>query len=67
VGLLLALVLTRPVAVEVVTELAATGFLAGVVAPEAVRLAPPLVLPTEDVQAFHAALPGVLDRVGEAT
>jgi acetylornithine/N-succinyldiaminopimelate aminotransferase len=63
VGLLLAIVLTQPRAAEVVAELAASGFLAGVVAPDAVRLAPPLVLPEEDVQAFQAALPAVLDRV----
>jgi acetylornithine/N-succinyldiaminopimelate aminotransferase len=62
-GLLLALVLTAPVAGRVVDALAEAGFLANAVQPDALRLAPPLVLSLEQADAFLAALPGALAAV----
>jgi acetylornithine aminotransferase len=63
VGAWLGIVLTSPVAAAV--ELAArdAGFLVNAAAPDAIRLAPPLVLTDAQVGAFLAALPGVLDAV----
>ena len=63
VGAWLGIVLTNPVAPAV--ELAArdAGFLVNAAAPDAVRLAPPLVLTDAQVSAFLAALPAVLDAV----
>ena len=59
-GLLVALQLARPVAAEVAAELLRAGFIVNAVAPDAIRLAPPLVLTTEQVDAFAAALPAAL-------
>ena len=39
------------------------GFLVNAPAPDVIRLAPPLVLRDEQVSAFVAAVPGVLDAV----
>ena len=63
-GLLLALVLTRPLAREVTAALLEAGFVTNAVAPDAVRLAPPLVLTDAQADQFLAALPAVLDGVG---
>ena len=52
-GLLLAVVLTRPVAADVAARALEAGFIVNAVAPDAIRLAPPLIL-TED-QARDAA------------
>ncbi|MGJ7441326.1 acetylornithine transaminase [Aquipuribacter sp. MA13-6] len=62
-GLLLALVLTAPLARDAVAELLEAGFVVNAVAPDAVRLAPPLVLTDAQATTFLDALPGVLDRV----
>jgi acetylornithine aminotransferase len=59
-GLLLAVVLTEPVAASIVDNLRATGFLANAVQPDAIRLAPPLILTAEQADAFLAALPEAL-------
>ena len=67
-GLLLAIVLTRPVAAQVVAAAGDCGYLVNAVAPDAVRLAPPLVLTVAQAEEFVAALPGILDAVpGTAT
>jgi acetylornithine aminotransferase len=60
---MLGIVLTAPVAA--LTERVARdhGFLVNAPAPEVVRLVPPLVLTDEQVDAFLAALPTVLDVV----
>jgi acetylornithine/N-succinyldiaminopimelate aminotransferase len=65
-GLWLAVVLTRPAAAAV--ELAArdAGFLVNAVQPDAVRLAPPLVVATQQADTFLSALPAVLDQVHAA-
>lgn len=58
-GLLLAVQLTRPVAADVARAALDAGFVVNAVAPDAVRLAPPLILTTDqarDVVAFFAGL-----------
>jgi acetylornithine aminotransferase len=59
-GLLLAIVLTEPAAASTVDNLRAAGFLANAVQPDAIRLAPPLILTAEQADAFLAALPEAL-------
>jgi acetylornithine aminotransferase len=62
-GLLLGIVLTRPVADQVQAALQRAGFLVNAAVPDAVRLAPPLILTERDVDAFLAVLPGVLRSI----
>jgi len=40
------------------------GFLVNAVQPDAIRLAPPLILSAAEADEFTAALPGILDEVG---
>ncbi len=56
-------VLTAPVAAAVEARAREAGFLLNVCAPDVLRLAPPLVLSEAQVDAFLAALPGVLASV----
>ena len=65
-GLWLALVLTEPVAGRVEAAARAAGFLVNAVQPDAVRLAPPLVLTAAQADSFVAALPSILDRAEAA-
>jgi acetylornithine/N-succinyldiaminopimelate aminotransferase len=65
VGLMLGIVLTAPVAALVERVARDHGFLVNAPAPDVVRLVPPLVLTDEQVDAFLAALPIVLDAVLE--
>ncbi|HEX2073278.1 MAG TPA: acetylornithine transaminase [Geodermatophilus sp.] len=65
-GALLGVVLTAPVAGALETRLRAAGFLTNSVAPDVLRLAPPLVLTDAQVDAFVAALPAALDAALEA-
>jgi acetylornithine/N-succinyldiaminopimelate aminotransferase len=62
-GLLLGVVLTAPVAPEVVRSARDGGFLVNAVAPDVVRLAPPLVVTDGQVDALIATLPWILNRV----
>ncbi|MDP9100909.1 MAG: acetylornithine transaminase [Actinomycetota bacterium] len=66
VGLWLGVVLAEPVAPAVETAAREAGFLVNAAAPDVIRLAPPLVVSEVQVDAFVAALPGILDtaRVG---
>jgi acetylornithine/N-succinyldiaminopimelate aminotransferase len=66
VGLWRAVVLTAPVATAAETQARAAGFLVNAPAPDVLRLAPPLVVREDQLDAFVRALPGVLDaaRVG---
>jgi acetylornithine/N-succinyldiaminopimelate aminotransferase len=64
-GLLLGVMLDEPVAGPVVAALQERGFLAGVVRPDVVRLAPPLILGAEQADAFAVALAGALAQVKE--
>jgi acetylornithine aminotransferase len=59
-GLWLALTFEGPVAAAVEAAARDAGFLVNAVAPDAIRLAPPLVLPVEAADALVAALPGIL-------
>jgi acetylornithine/N-succinyldiaminopimelate aminotransferase len=60
-GLLLAVELTAPVAAAAAAELLAAGFIVNPVAPDTLRLAPPLILTAEQARTFAAALPTALD------
>jgi acetylornithine aminotransferase len=60
-GLWRAITFDQPVAPTVEAELRQVGFLVNAVVPDAIRLAPPLVLPADDADAFVAALPAVLE------
>ncbi|MFI7607374.1 acetylornithine transaminase [Micromonospora sp. NPDC049366] len=60
-GLLLGVVLTAPVARVLGEALREAGFLTNPVQPDVLRLAPPLILTTAQVDAFLAALPAALD------
>jgi acetylornithine aminotransferase len=66
IGLWRGIVLTQPVAVAAEQAARAAGFLVNAPAPDVLRLAPPLVVREEQLDAFIAALPAVLDaaRVG---
>ena len=65
-GLMLGIVLTAPVAAEVETVARRHGFLVNAVAPDVVRLVPPLVLTDTQADSFLSALPEVLDAVSVA-
>jgi acetylornithine/N-succinyldiaminopimelate aminotransferase len=65
-GLWLAMALTAPVAGLVETAARQAGFLVNAVQPDAIRLAPPLVLSAEQARSFTDALPGILGRVSLA-
>jgi acetylornithine aminotransferase len=66
IGLWRAIVLTEPVAAAAERAAREAGFLVNAPASEVLRLAPPLVVQEGQLDAFVAALPGVLDaaRVG---
>ena len=64
-GLWLGLVLSEPKAVAVNTAARQTGFLVNAVQPDAVRLAPPLILTSGEAAEFVTALPAILDRASE--
>ena len=61
-GLWRALQLAEPRAAAVESAARDAGFLVNAVRPDAVRLAPPLVLSADEADAFVAALPGLLDE-----
>ncbi|PSK65447.1 Acetylornithine aminotransferase [Micromonospora sp. MH33] len=65
-GLLLGIVLDAPVSRAVTGALREAGFLVNPVQPGVVRLAPPLILTAEQVDAFLAALPAALDAAAPA-
>jgi acetylornithine/N-succinyldiaminopimelate aminotransferase len=60
-GLLLGIALTAPVSAQLAAALRATGFLTNNAVPDALRLAPPLILTADQADAFLAALPAALD------
>lgn len=64
-GLLVAVRLSAPVAPAVATAALEAGFVVNAVAPDAIRLAPPLVLSAAQVDDLLHALPGVLDAAHE--
>jgi acetylornithine/N-succinyldiaminopimelate aminotransferase len=60
-GLLQALLLARPLAAAVERAMRERGVLVNAIAPDLVRIAPPLVLTDADAETFMAALPLALD------
>ncbi|MEV6826136.1 acetylornithine transaminase [Amycolatopsis sp. NPDC051102] len=60
-GLLLGIALKQPVSAAVAQAAQAAGYLVNPIAPDTVRLAPPLVLDAEQAGGFLAALPNALD------
>ncbi len=62
-GLWRAVVLTAPLAPGVEAAARRAGFLVNAVQPDAIRLAPPLILTAAEADEFVAALPAVLDEV----
>jgi len=62
-GLLIAIAFTSPVAAQVQKALLQRGFIVNAVGPDALRLAPPLVLTTEQADSFVDALPVALATV----
>ncbi len=65
-GLWLAALLTGPAAARVEAAARDAGFLVNAVQPDAVRLAPPLILEAAEADAFLAALPAILDVAAAA-
>jgi acetylornithine aminotransferase len=60
-GLLLAIELAEPVAASVADAALDAGFIVNAVNPQAIRLAPPLILTAAQADEFLAALPALLD------
>ena len=65
-GLWLAAVLTDPKAADVTAAARQAGFLVNAVQPDAVRLAPPLILTAAEAEEFTAALPAILTQSQES-
>jgi acetylornithine/N-succinyldiaminopimelate aminotransferase len=66
-GLWLAIALATPAAPAVETAAREAGFLVNAVQPDAVRLAPPLILSAAQAQSFTDALPGILAAAAAAS
>ena len=64
-GLWLAAVLNGNQAAAVTTAARQAGFLVNAVQPDAVRLAPPLILTEAEADEFTAALPAILTHAQE--
>jgi acetylornithine/N-succinyldiaminopimelate aminotransferase len=65
-GLWLALALSSPAAAAVESAARDAGFLVNAVQPDAVRLAPPLVLTLDEADSFARALPAILASAAAA-
>jgi acetylornithine/N-succinyldiaminopimelate aminotransferase len=65
-GLWLAIQLTEPVAGGVQSICASAGFLVNAVQPDAIRLAPPLILSPAQAEWFIRTLPAILDVQADA-
>jgi len=66
-GLWLAAMLTQSAAAAVEAAARRAGFLVNAVQPDAIRLAPPLIITAGEAARFLAALPGILDDAATAT
>jgi len=64
-GLLRAVTFERPIAAAVATQARDAGFIINAVAPDAIRLAPPLIIGRPEVDAFVSALGPIADRAIE--
>ncbi|WP_411125355.1 acetylornithine transaminase [Streptomyces sp. x-19] len=65
-GLLLGIVLTGPLAAQVQQAAQDAGLLINAVAPDVIRLAPPLIVSDEQVETFLQKLPGVLETAAQS-
>ena len=65
-GLLRAIALTAPVSAIVADSARDAGFIVNPVAPDAIRIAPPLNLTIAEIDLFVDALPGLLDAAKES-
>ncbi len=65
-GLWLAIALAGPAAANVEAACRRAGYLVNAVQPDAIRLAPPLILTAAQADSFLAALPGILDDASAA-
>jgi acetylornithine/N-succinyldiaminopimelate aminotransferase len=65
-GLLRGIVFAEPVAAAVSDAALDAGFIVNAPGPQVLRLAPPLVVTSAQLDTFVAALPGLLDRAQEA-
>ena len=65
-GLWLAAVLTEPAAAHVEAAARRAGFLVNAVQPDAIRLAPPLIITSGQAASFLDALPAILDDAANA-
>ncbi len=65
-GLLVAIVLDEPIAPAVAAAALAAGYIVNAVAPDAIRLAPPLVLTAAQVADLVTDLPAILDEAQHA-
>jgi acetylornithine aminotransferase len=65
-GLWRAAVLNGPVAGQAQAAAQRAGFLVNAVQPDALRIAPPLVITSEQIASFVTAFPGILSEVAEA-
>jgi acetylornithine/N-succinyldiaminopimelate aminotransferase len=64
-GLLCGIVLRALAAKDVEIAARAAGFLVNAAAPDVIRLAPPLIIAEQQIDAFVTALPAILDRAGD--
>jgi acetylornithine/N-succinyldiaminopimelate aminotransferase len=64
-GLWQAIALTQPGAPAVEAAARRSGFLVNAVQPDAIRLAPPLIISAEQAETFVAALPAILQEAAE--
>ncbi len=64
-GLMLGVGLTAPASGALYSALLSAGFLTNAIRPDTLRLAPPLIISAEQIEAFLAALPAALDRAAE--
>jgi acetylornithine aminotransferase len=60
-GLLIGIALRKPVSAAVAKAAQDAGYLVNPVAPDTIRLAPPLILSSEQAKGFLSALPAALD------
>ena len=66
-GLHLGVVLDQPVAATAARVALEHGFIVNAPAPDAIRLAPPLILTSAQAASFTQALPGILDQAIQET
>src|SRR5215208_4559017 len=65
-GLLRGITFAEPVAAAVADAALDAGFILNAPRPDVLRIVPPLVITTAQLDTFVAALPGLIDRTGEA-